>query len=71
MLIARRSLHLILAAIVAATASQSLPAKSPAATGSSTQVQSASTLIFNGARYAHRWSKGTQNEFTPGGYCLG
>ncbi|MGO1071101.1 hypothetical protein [Lysobacter sp. CA199] len=67
MLIARKYVHLILAAIVVATTSQSLPAKSPAATGNATQAQSASTLIFNGTRYAHRWSKGTQNEFTPVG----
>ncbi|WP_408951520.1 hypothetical protein [Lysobacter sp. Hz 25] len=67
MLIARKSLHLILAAIVVVTASQSLQAKSPTANGSATQAQSASSLTFNGARYAHRWSKGTQHEFTPVG----
>jgi hypothetical protein len=66
MLIVRKSLHLILAVVVA-SASVSLQAKPPAANSNAPQVQSASTLTFNGARYAHRWSKGTQNEFTPVG----
>lgn len=67
MSIARKSLQLILATLVMATASQALPAKSPTATPGATQAQSASALTFNGTRYAHRWSKGTQNEFTPVG----
>ncbi|MGO1070875.1 hypothetical protein [Lysobacter sp. CA199] len=67
MSIARKPFHLVLSALVLASVWQSAPAKSPAANDGTAQMQAASSLSFNGARYAHRWSKGTQNEFTPVG----
>ena len=69
MSIARKPLQLILAAVVIATLSQPLLAKTsaPVATDSAGQTSSGLALNFNGVRYAHRWSKGTQHEFTPAG----
>lgn len=65
MSIARISFQLILAAAILVGASQPLLARTPVSAGSAGQDSPVLTLAFNGAQYAHRWSKGTQHEFTP------
>ena len=67
MSIARKPLQLILVAIAMAALMQPAMAKKPVGTESAIQPSSELALTFNGTRYAHRWSKGTQHEFTPAG----
>ncbi|MBX9399917.1 hypothetical protein K4L06_01230 [Lysobacter sp. BMK333-48F3] len=67
MSITRIPFHLMLAAVVAFAVSPSALAESRKPQREAAQAPAPSSLAFNGARYAHRWSKGNQHEFTPAG----